>query len=132
MRFDADKAPLILLADDSDFFRAQVKRCIEQESLKVIEAFNGEMAWQLLQKHADNVRVVVTDIDMPEMTGIELAKAIRSDPRFTSLPVIALTSLSDSENIEIGKIAGISDYQIKLDRDRFLESLYRFLGETSP
>ncbi|MBF0546377.1 MAG: chemotaxis protein CheW [Candidatus Riflebacteria bacterium] len=132
MQFDPDKTPLILLADDSDFFRAQVKRCIEQESLKVIEARNGEIAWQLLQKHADNVKVVVTDIDMPEMTGIELARAIRSDPRFTALPIIALTSLSDSENIESGKIAGISDYQIKLDRDRFLESLYHFLGETCP
>ncbi|MBF0406097.1 MAG: chemotaxis protein CheW [Candidatus Riflebacteria bacterium] len=128
VKFDGNRKPIVLLVDDSDFFRKQVKRCMEQEKIDVIEASDGAEAWQLLQETGEKIRVVVTDIEMPEMSGIELAQTIRSDPRFQKLPIIALTALSDSGNMESGLSAGISDYQIKLDRDHFLESLYKHLA----
>lgn len=119
--------PLILLAEDSDFFRGQVKRFIESEGFAVAEAPDGQAAWEMLCQLGEKVKVVVTDIEMPRMTGLGLARAIRAEDRFAGLPIIGLTSLAGEEDIEQGKAAGITDYQIKLDRDRLLESLRRIL-----
>ncbi|MFZ5952559.1 MAG: chemotaxis protein CheW [Candidatus Rifleibacteriota bacterium] len=118
----------ILLAEDSDFFRSQVKRFIESEGFQVIEAADGQTAWELLCKMENRIEAVVTDIEMPRLNGLGLARNIRADKRFAEMPVIGLTSLAGEEDIEQGKAAGITDYQIKLDRDQLLESLRRNLS----
>ncbi len=51
----------------------------------------------------------------------------RSDKRFSKIPVISLTSLTAETDIKQGKAAGVDDYQVKLDRNRLLESLEKFL-----
>ncbi|HXP60914.1 MAG TPA: hypothetical protein VN829_10510, partial [Dongiaceae bacterium] len=53
--------PTILLAEDSAFFRAQVKKYLEEEGFPVLEAPDGQAAWELLGQHADDIQVVVTD-----------------------------------------------------------------------
>ncbi|MEW6708196.1 MAG: chemotaxis protein CheW [Candidatus Riflebacteria bacterium] len=117
----------ILLAEDSDFFRSQVKRFIESEGFHVVEAADGQAAWELLCKMENRIGAVVTDIEMPRLSGLGLARNIRADKRFAEMPIIGLTSLAGEEDIEQGKAAGITDYQIKLDRDRLLDSLRRNL-----
>jgi two-component system chemotaxis sensor kinase CheA len=57
------------------------------------------------------------------MDGFELTKNIKADQRFAALPVIALTSLASDENVARGKEVGIDDYQIKLDREKLLQSI---------
>ena len=117
----------LLLAEDSEFFRAQVKRYLESDGFGVIEAEDGEAAWKLLQEHGDTIHAVVTDVEMPNLTGLGLATRIRQDPRFGHLPIMALTSLASEEDIAKGKAAGVDDYQIKLDRDNLLTSLRALL-----
>jgi two-component system, chemotaxis family, sensor kinase CheA len=124
----ADAGPMpgattILLAEDSDFFRAQVKRFLEGDGFAVLDAPDGQAAWELLQENVALVNVVVTDIEMPRMTGIDLARKIRGDERTAHLPIIAVTSLAAEDEISKGKAAGIDDYQIKLDREKLLESV---------
>jgi len=111
----------VLLAEDSDFFRAQVKKYLEEDGYTVLEAPDGEVAWDTLIQHVDEVRAVVTDIEMPRLSGLGLAQRIRAEARTARLPVIALTSLAGAEDIAKGKAAGIDDYQVKLDRDKLLE-----------
>jgi two-component system chemotaxis sensor kinase CheA len=118
----------LLLAEDSDFFRAQVKRYLESDGFAVIEAEDGEVAWKLLQEHGDTVHAVVTDVEMPNLTGLGLATRIRQDARLAHLPILALTSLASEEDIAKGKAAGVDDYQIKLDRDNLLVSLRALLA----
>jgi two-component system chemotaxis sensor kinase CheA len=118
----------ILLAEDSDFFRAQVKKYLEEDGLTVLAAPDGEAAWELLLKNIDKVRVVVTDIEMPRLTGLGLTQRIRADQRTAGLPVIAVTSLAGAEDIEKGQAAGITDYQVKLDRDKLLASVHAMAG----
>lgn len=113
----------LLLAEDSDFFRTQVKKILEEGGYKVLDAPDGEAAWELLQENAELVRAVVTDIEMPRLTGLGLTQRIRSDSRLTALPVIGLTSLAGQEDIAKGEAAGITEYQVKLDRDRLLGAL---------
>ena len=110
----------VLLAEDSDFFRAQVKRFLEEDGYTVLAAPDGEAAWSLLLENLEAVRVVVTDIEMPRLNGLEFAKRIRDDGRTAALPIIAVTSLAGSEDIARGEAAGINHYQVKLDREQLL------------
>jgi len=127
---DAQKTA-VLLAEDSDFFRTQVSRFLEEDGYPVLAAPDGEAAWELLLKNLDKVRAVVTDIEMPRLDGLGLARRIRGDQRTASLPIIALTSLAGEDDIARGNAAGINDYQTKLDRDRLLERLKEYLGAAS-
>ncbi|MGD9248063.1 MAG: chemotaxis protein CheW, partial [Desulfobacteraceae bacterium] len=96
---DEGVAPTILFAEDSSFFRSQVKGSIEKEGFNVLEAEDGAIAWDLLVENADVVSLVVTDIEMPNMNGFELSEKIKSSPAFAHLPVIALTTLAGEEDI---------------------------------
>ena len=122
-----ENAAIVLLAEDSNFFRNQVKGFIEDDGYRVIEAEDGMIAWNLLQQHADEISLVVTDIEMPNLDGFGLAEKIKGDQRFVHLPIIALTSLAGEENIARGREIGIDDYQIKLEKEKLLESIYGYL-----
>ncbi|MCG8649147.1 MAG: response regulator, partial [Pirellulales bacterium] len=67
--------------------------------------------------------LVVTDIQMPRMNGFELCERIKRDPRTRHLPVIALTSLAGDEDIQRGRECGVDDYQVKMDREKLLQSV---------
>ncbi|MDY7030538.1 MAG: chemotaxis protein CheW, partial [Thermodesulfobacteriota bacterium] len=122
-------AATILLAEDSTFFRNQVKSFMEDDGYKVIEAEDGLVAWNLLNKHCDEISLVVTDIEMPNLDGLELTEKIRQDESFTNIPIIALTSLAGEEDIARGQNVGIDDYQIKLDKEELMTSIYKNLQE---
>jgi two-component system chemotaxis sensor kinase CheA len=119
---EADRGT-VLLAEDSEFFRGQVKRFLEEEGFQVLAAPDGEAAWELLLQHLDAVRAVVTDIEMPRLSGLGLTTRIRADGRTAGLPIIAVTSLAGDDHVAEGKAAGVDDYQVKLDRDGLLASL---------
>ena len=111
----------ILLVEDTPFFLKVVKSYLESAGYEVITAENGHEAFEKLGR--TSVDVVVSDIEMPIMTGIELVRAIRSSETLRHLPVIALTSLTGDDNKEKGLRAGFDIYEHKLDRTRLLDSL---------
>jgi two-component system chemotaxis sensor kinase CheA len=121
-------ATSVLLAEDSDFFRAQVIKYLEEDGFKVLAAPDGEAAWELLLKNLDTVRVVVTDIEMPRLTGLGLAARIRADERTAKLPIIAVSSLAGDEDVTRGQAVGINEYQVKLDRDKLLTSVHGMMN----
>jgi len=125
---DTGEAAKILFAEDSNFFRSQVKSYMEDEGYAVIEAEDGAIAWERLQEHADEISLVVTDIEMPNVDGFELTRRIKGSNAYSHLPVIALTTLAGDEDIEKGRQVGINDYQIKLDREKLVHSIYAFLS----
>ena len=117
----------ILFAEDSSFFRNQVRGSIEKEGFVVLEAEDGQEAWELLQQNAERIALVVTDIEMPIMDGFTLTRKIKESPTYAHLPVIALTTLAGEEDIAKGRLVGIDDYQIKLDREKLIKSIHDFL-----
>jgi two-component system, chemotaxis family, sensor kinase CheA len=121
--------PRILLAEDSSFFRAKVKSFLEQLGTEVIGCEDGSLAWEELQTSTEPFAIVVTDIEMPNMNGFELCERIKSDDRFKHLPVIALTSLASDENVQRGRIVGVDEYLIKLDRDKLVMTVTSMLAE---
>lgn len=116
--------PHLLLVEDSDFFRNQVKKFIEDDGYTVEVAPDGLVAWTMLEGEPEKFDLVVTDIEMPNMDGFELARRIRQDTRFSMVPIVALTSLAGDEDMARGKALGIDDYQIKLDRELLLQTIY--------
>lgn len=117
----ANKLVKILLAEDTPFFQKMEKDYLENAGYVVTVADNGKIALQHLQtEHFD---IVVSDINMPEMNGLELIKRIRSDSTLCKLPVIAVTSMTGEQQKKEGLNAGFDAYEFKLDRSRLLEVL---------
>jgi two-component system, chemotaxis family, sensor kinase CheA len=117
----------VLVVEDSNFFRNQVKGYMHESGYHVIEAEDGVDAWNQLQKNASQVSLVCTDIEMPNLDGFGLTEKIRQDCRFDHLPVIALTTLAADEDVARGKSVGIDEYHIKLDKEALMESVHHFL-----
>ena len=122
-----ESPPTILIAEDSNFFRNQVKGYMTEAGYSVIEGEDGQVAWELLQKNSDIISMVVTDIEMPNMNGFELTQIIRNDPRFSRMPVIALTTLAGEEDVAKGKAVGIDEYHIKLDKERLMACVHDYM-----
>ncbi|MEA3467967.1 MAG: chemotaxis protein CheW [Thermodesulfobacteriota bacterium] len=126
---DGGSTPVILIAEDSNFFRNQVKSYMTESGYDVLEGEDGAIAWELLQEHSDEVTIVVTDIEMPHMNGFELTETIRRDPRFTSIPIIALTTLAGEEDVAKGKAVGVDEYHIKLDKEKLMASVHHYVKQ---
>ena len=97
----------ILLVEDNEDFRFYLKDNLQQ-TYHVTEAVNGKDGWE--KAKALQPDLVVSDIMMPLMNGIELSKKIKTDPRTSHIPVILLTAMSSQETELEGFRAGINDY----------------------
>jgi two-component system chemotaxis sensor kinase CheA len=98
---------------------------LETDGYHVVEAVDGKDAWDHLQKIFDDIDLIITDIEMPRMNGLELAAAVRSLASTANLPIIALTSLASDDDRERGVRAGINEYQVKMDPSRLMEAVRR-------
>ena len=116
----------VLLAEDSPFFRQMIANYLAAAGYEVETATDGEEAWEKLQKEPFDV--LVTDIEMPRMNGLELTKKVRSDERLANLPIMALTSLAGDDDRRRGLEAGVDEYQVKLERTKVLEALADLLS----
>jgi len=107
---DTNKKPVVLLVEDNDDFRFYLKDNLK-DIFFIIEASNGRDGWQkALSQHPD---IIVSDISMPEMTGIELCKKLKSDKRTSHIPVVLLTALTGEADQLKGLEIGANDYMTK-------------------
>jgi DNA-binding NarL/FixJ family response regulator len=98
----------LLLVDDEPGVRQAVKDYLEESSFTVQVASNANDAWQLLQNNVPDL--VISDIMMPQVSGIQFLKLLREDPRFESLPVVFLTAKGMSCDRIEGYQAGCDAY----------------------
>lgn len=116
--------PLILLVEDNEDFRFYLKDNLKV-AYDVIEAETGEEGWKkVISQYPD---LIVSDVMMPEMTGTELCKKIKSDQRVSHIPVILLTARSGDEQRLEGFEVGADDYIPKPFSFPILESRIRNL-----
>jgi DNA-binding response OmpR family regulator len=102
--------PAILLVEDNEDFRFYLKDNLRNK-YKVIEAANGKDGWQkALSAHP---QLIVSDISMPYMDGIELTRKLKGDKRTSHIPVILLTALTEEEQQLKGLGTGANDYITK-------------------
>lgn len=106
----AAKKPTVLIVEDNDDFRFYLKDNLK-DIFFIIEASNGRDGWQkALSQHPD---IIVSDISMPEMTGIELCKKLKGDKRTSHIPVVLLTALTGEAEQLKGLEIGANDYITK-------------------
>jgi two-component system chemotaxis sensor kinase CheA len=118
----------VLLVEDTPFFRVLEKKYLESEGFHVVVAGNGEEGLKLLQKDSRAFDIVVSDIEMPVMDGLELVKKIKSNDKLCHLPVMALTALATKEDLKLGEEAGFDAYEIKLDRESVINSILNLIN----
>lgn len=107
---EAGEKVTLLLVEDNDDFRFYLKDNL-RSSYHVVEAANGKEGWQ--KALALHPQLIVSDINMPEMDGLQLSRKIRNDKRTSHIPVILLTALPGEENELKGLATGASDYLTK-------------------
>ncbi|WP_439956697.1 HAMP domain-containing protein [Oligoflexus tunisiensis] len=125
---DADfSGAKILVVDDDSRNIFAIDSVLEERKMQVIHAENGKVAIAHLQTHPD-VDLVLMDMMMPEMDGIEATQNIRQDPRFSRLPIISLTAKAMKGDRDKAIQAGASDYVTKpVDPEKLLSVMYAWL-----
>ena len=124
------KRTRVLFAEDTVFFVKQVRKLLERDGFEVVHAADGEQAWHILaSSKPGEYGMVLSDIEMPKMTGFELAEKVRADSRFSALPMIALTTKFREVDREKGRDVGFTKYLEKLRSDELLTALHEILGE---
>lgn len=99
----------ILLVEDDFGNRRVVRRLLEAFGYEVVEAENGNEALQLLEHAVEVFEAVLSDINMPQLDGIEMAKRVRAQPRFTQLKLIAMTAHTHLSILNQIRDAGFDD-----------------------
>ncbi len=102
---------VIMTADDSASIRQMVTFTLEQAGYSVVEAVDGKDAADKLSKN--KVDMLVTDLNMPNMNGLELIKETRSRDEYKFIPIIMLTTESQAEMKQEGKAAGATGWIVK-------------------
>lgn len=98
----------LLVIDDEDSSRQLLMRHLERAGHTVFGAASGQQALTILNEHA--VDLIFLDLIMPEMTGLELLRRLKADPRFRATPVIIVSGLQDTEGVIRCIEAGAEDY----------------------
>jgi CheY-like chemotaxis protein len=116
----------ILLAEDNKINQMVAKELLRVEGFETTVADNGRIAIELLQQQQFDL--VLMDIQMPEMDGFEATRIIRSDKRFTDLPILAMTASAMSSDKELSFAAGMNDHIVKpIDPNILYRALARWI-----
>ncbi|AEE15556.1 response regulator [Treponema brennaborense] len=101
----------ILAVDDSVSIRKSISFILSQEGYEVVEAEDG--ADGLVRAKADKFGLIITDINMPNMDGIQLIKELRQTVEYKFTPIIVLTTENQDSKMQEGKAAGATGWIVK-------------------
>ena len=120
--------PKVLLVEDSIPIRTQVRRILVSNGYDVTTAVDGLEGFNTLQEdiHFD---AVISDVEMPNLSGLEMTAQVRQDPKYDELPIILVTTLATEDDRRRGAEAGANAYLTKGDFDQslLLETLRRLI-----
>jgi two-component system, chemotaxis family, chemotaxis protein CheY len=118
---------IIMTVDDSASVRQMVSFTLKEAGYDVLEAADGSDALEKL--NGQRAAMVITDLNMPVMDGIELVRALRSDAAYKFIPIIMLTTESQTEKKQEGKAAGATGWIVKpFKPDQLLSVVRKVLG----
>jgi two-component system chemotaxis sensor kinase CheA len=126
---ETSAAPKILVVEDAFTVRELQRSILEAAGYPIVTARNGRDALAVLDRDSQ-IALVVTDIEMPELDGIELIRAIRGNAARSSLPVVIVTSRGSEEDRRRGIEAGADAYMAKsgFDQQTLLANVERLVG----
>jgi two-component system chemotaxis sensor kinase CheA len=123
------KPAKILFAEDTLFFVRQVTKILETAGYEVVHVADGEQAYKQLRNSPQGTfDIILSDIEMPNMNGFELAKTVREDANFATIPMIALTTRFKESDVLHGRECGFTRYLEKIKTDQLLEAIREEVG----
>ena len=123
----------LLLVEDNLINQEVARSLLERQGATIITAGNGREALECLALATDHFDAVLMDLQMPEMSGYEATRAIRAQPRFAALPIIAMTADAMTGDREKCLEAGINDHVAKpIDPPHLYATLAHWLGRQVP
>jgi two-component system cell cycle response regulator DivK len=113
--------------EDNEYNRKIVRDLLSKNKYELVEAQNGEAALDALaRQHPD---LILMDVQLPKLSGLEVTRMIKADPALAHIPVIAITSFALSGDDRLAREAGCDGYIAKPFRPRdLLEIIRRFIG----
>jgi two-component system chemotaxis response regulator CheY len=102
----------VLVIDDSEIVRQQVRRALSEAGLTVVEAVDGADGLERVAEHTD-ISLLILDINMPRMNGLDMLEALKRNPKYASLPVLILTTEAQHSMVARAKLAGAKAWLIK-------------------
>ena len=118
--------PKVLVIDDSALMRKRLSQMLEARKWQVSTARNGAQALDMVEACAPDV--ITLDINMPEMDGFTLIRALRALPEYRHIPILTLTTEGSAAQKQDGRAAGATGWMIKpFDPERLLATLRRLL-----
>lgn len=103
----------VMIVDDALSIRGLVRMTLENAGYGVVEANHGKDALEKLAIHASAVDLIILDLYMPEMNGMELIRTLKSDPKRKFIPVVVLTKEDDPEMKRKGQRSGVIAWIVK-------------------
>jgi len=116
----------VLIVDDSEVIRQQLSRALNEAGLQTVEASDGVEGLERVAEHTD-LALLVLDINMPRMNGLEMLDALKKDPKSAALPVLILTTEAQNSMVARARQAGAKAWLIKpVKMDMFVGVVQRF------
>lgn len=112
----------VLLVDDSSFFRNMLAPVLRSAGYAVTACSDAHEALELLDE-GRQFDAIVSDIEMPGLSGYEFTAEVRKDSRYAHTPIIAMSAHATPAAIEKGRLAGFSDYVAKFDRTGLIAAI---------
>jgi two-component system chemotaxis response regulator CheY len=103
----------VMVVDDSSVMRQIIKNNLKQLGFELENLFDAEDGEEALGKIEEGVDLIISDWNMPKMTGIDFLKAVRSDGVLKEIPFLMVTSEADKEKIMEAVQAGVNQYIVK-------------------
>jgi len=120
----------ILAVDDSASLRQMVAFTLSRAGYTVLEAGDGQEAFEMAQAQVNRIDMVLADQNMPRMDGITLVKSLRSTALFKSTPILILTTESSDAMKAAGKAAGATGWMVKpFDPNKLVELVGKVIGQ---
>jgi len=126
---------MALILDDSSTARKIVKDAMSKMGFSVVEAKDGQEGLEKLEElyniYGDQVRdelkIIISDVEMPLMDGFHFAAKVKDDPRFSNIPIVFNSSISDHFSEQRGKDAGGEGYLVKFDANNFYSEVAKIV-----
>jgi len=103
----------ILTVDDSTTIRRIVKRSVDDMGLEVLEAADGAQALKMIEERAADIQLILLDWNMPGMSGLEVLRILKTNPRYKDIVVMMLTSEADQNFVVEALRSGAQNYLTK-------------------
>ncbi len=119
----------ILIVEDEAILQKALQEILLQEDYEVVSALDGELGLKMASSEAPDI--ILLDLILPKMDGFEVLKALKKDEKTKKIPIIILTNLGGTEDVQKALVLGATNYIVKADHDlsEIVEKIKGIIGQ---